>query len=54
LRSTQPSLIISNGNLSETDAEVMIVTAEFTPESAEEIILYLEREGFIALSKEAA
>jgi sulfate adenylyltransferase len=34
-----------------TDAEVVIDTAEFTPEeAAQEIILHLEREGFIGLN----
>src|SRR5213595_2897289 len=38
-----------------TDAEVVINTAEFTPEeAAQEIILHLEREGFIGLSGEVA
>jgi sulfate adenylyltransferase len=38
-----------------TDAEVVIDTAEFTPEeAAQEIILHLEREGFIGLNEEAA
>jgi sulfate adenylyltransferase len=38
-----------------TDAQVVINTAEFTPEeAAQEIILHLEREGFIGLNGEAA
>src|SRR6184192_4937866 len=38
-----------------TDAEVVIDTAEFTPEeAAQEIILHLEREGFIGLNEELA
>jgi sulfate adenylyltransferase len=38
-----------------TDAEVVINTAELTPEeAAQEIILHLEREGFIGLNGEAA
>ncbi|PYJ78298.1 MAG: adenylyltransferase [Verrucomicrobia bacterium] len=37
------------------DAEVVINTAEFTPEeAAQEIILHLEREGFIGLNEELA
>jgi sulfate adenylyltransferase len=37
------------------DAEVVINTAEFTPEeAAQEIILHLEREGFIGLNEAAA
>jgi sulfate adenylyltransferase len=36
-----------------TDAEVVINTAEFTPEeAAQEIILHLEREGFIGVNGE--
>ena len=51
----RPSLIMSNGDLSGTDAEVMIDTAKFTPvEAAHEIILCLEHEGFIGLNEEAA
>jgi len=38
-----------------TDAEVVINTAELTPEeAAQEIILHLEREGFIGLNEELA
>lgn len=38
-----------------TDAEVVINTAEFTPEeAAQEIILHLEREGFIGVNGEVA
>jgi sulfate adenylyltransferase len=38
-----------------TDAEVVINTAELTPEeAAQEIILHLEREGFIGLNEESA
>jgi sulfate adenylyltransferase len=38
-----------------TDAEVVINTAGFTPEeAAQEIILHLEREGFIGLNEGAA
>jgi sulfate adenylyltransferase len=38
-----------------TDAEVVIDTAELTPEeAAQEIILHLEREGFIGLNEELA
>jgi sulfate adenylyltransferase len=38
-----------------TDAEVVINTAELTPEeAAQEIILHLEREGFIGLNEEPA
>jgi sulfate adenylyltransferase len=37
------------------DAEVVINTAELTPEeAAQEIILHLEREGFIGLNEEPA
>ncbi|HXX40810.1 MAG TPA: adenylyl-sulfate kinase, partial [Chthoniobacterales bacterium] len=37
------------------DAEVVINTAELTPEeAAQEIILHLEREGFIGLNEERA
>jgi sulfate adenylyltransferase len=38
-----------------TDAEVVINTAELTPEeAAQEIILHLEREGFIGLNEDLA
>ncbi len=48
----RPSLIISNGDLSEIDG---IDTAKFTPvKAAHKIILYLEHEGFIGLNEEAA